>query len=376
MVQILQPREDWANFGRDIGSGLTEGYMDRTDEDTLKKAVEALPKDASPRDILNAVTSAKTYSPKAKQKLFENYLGVAEMEQLKAKEQARKDEAEKKEEKKREADETKKKEERTKVEGLVKMLPLDEVPEQQREEERKILGETLDLKQAQKLIEKSLSPKKENLTEFEKGIIHANVKEYENLAHEIPKLESDLRELKDIQKISDELGETFSTKGGWNLIKSALGVNQKAMYMENTAFPMVENILKIFNKSGVVSNNKLQLIKDKYGVSSTDNSFRRNAKIQAMKNFAQQALARGRERMNLIMRTKGNPTLLEKELQTFDQESATMADVMLDYDLDGEEVKVPELNPAEWKGRYLEDPSGRTIYSDGVRWTVDNGAKR
>lgn len=90
-----------------------------------------------------------------------------------------------------------------------------------------------------------------------------------------------------------------------------------------------------------------------------------------MKNFSEQALARARQRMNLIAKTKGNPTVAEQELQAFDQESATMADAMLDYDLAGKEVEVPGRDPSKYKGKTIRSKDGtQRLYSDGTRWII------
>lgn len=67
-----------------LGDALKSGwesYVQQHDQSALQSAVSGLPKDASPRDILDAVTAARTYSPQAKQAAIINYLGAAKQEE-------------------------------------------------------------------------------------------------------------------------------------------------------------------------------------------------------------------------------------------------------------------------------------------------------
>lgn len=96
MVQFIPARDDWANAFRNIGQGASEGYMNRTDEKSIQKAIEGLGPNPSPRDLLNALTNTKTYNNSSKQKALQNYIGVAEFEELQKKEKQKiKDEEEK-----------------------------------------------------------------------------------------------------------------------------------------------------------------------------------------------------------------------------------------------------------------------------------------
>lgn len=58
----------------DIGANFVKGYQSRSDELALKKTIERLPKDASPRDVLDAVTNTKTYSDEGKKEYTGNYI--------------------------------------------------------------------------------------------------------------------------------------------------------------------------------------------------------------------------------------------------------------------------------------------------------------
>jgi hypothetical protein len=88
MVQFIPAKDDWADAFRKMGSGVAEGYMGRTDERALQKSILGLGPNPTPRDVLNAITNTKTYTPKAKQQALSNYLGVEQFEELKRKAQA------------------------------------------------------------------------------------------------------------------------------------------------------------------------------------------------------------------------------------------------------------------------------------------------
>lgn len=83
MVQFIPARNDWADAFEELGKGVSQGYINRTDEDALKKTIGSLSPNASPRQILDAITSTRTYSPEAKQTALKNYLGVQNFEELK-----------------------------------------------------------------------------------------------------------------------------------------------------------------------------------------------------------------------------------------------------------------------------------------------------
>lgn len=88
MVQFIPAKDDWAQAFRSFGSGLTQGYMGRSDENAVRKAIIDLGPNASSRDVLNALTNVKTYNKDAKQEALKNYLGVENFEELKRKAEA------------------------------------------------------------------------------------------------------------------------------------------------------------------------------------------------------------------------------------------------------------------------------------------------
>ncbi len=88
MVTVVPKDNDWSDVFQSLGSGLSQGYMNRSDDLALQKSLQGLDPNASPRQILDAITNTKTYSPQAKQNVLKNYLGVAEFEELKRKNKA------------------------------------------------------------------------------------------------------------------------------------------------------------------------------------------------------------------------------------------------------------------------------------------------
>lgn len=88
MVTFIPAKDDWADAFRKIGSGVTQGYMNRSDENAVRKAIADLGPNASARDILSTLTNVKTYGNEAKQEALKNYLGVENFEELKRKAQA------------------------------------------------------------------------------------------------------------------------------------------------------------------------------------------------------------------------------------------------------------------------------------------------
>jgi hypothetical protein len=82
MVTVLPKEEGWSDAFRQIGSGLSEGYIGRSDENAIRKSIMDLGEKPSGRQILDALTNTKTYSNESKQQALSNYLGVERFEQL------------------------------------------------------------------------------------------------------------------------------------------------------------------------------------------------------------------------------------------------------------------------------------------------------
>ncbi len=186
MATYIPPGEE-DETGSNLGKGFWKGYRNTSDDMALKKTVENLPKDATPRQVLDAITKTPTYNPETKQQLIKNYMGVAEYEAVKKKgEEERKIEsaklaiqenkesaaifgkqaeavykgAEKTEKAAKEAKKTDT--ERESVKKIVKQLGLPE-------DQAKDLGQSLSLRAAEDLLKEKLKPAGEKkLTQAEK----------------------------------------------------------------------------------------------------------------------------------------------------------------------------------------------------------------
>lgn len=356
-MQFIPAKDDWANAFREIGGGVAKGYMNRSDENAVRKSIEDLGPNPSARQILDAITNAKTYSPQAKQQALSNYLGVEQFEELKRKSKAQEEIASAKNDiaaakEKRELN--KSAEERTNTKSIVNQLDLP--PEQ-----KEVLGDTLSQNAAESLLKEQLKPgNEEKLTPFQKKVQEKNAEEYINLTKEIPKIESTLGDIAYARQLSNELGISGAALG-------AAGLSKKSKELEGVSFTLMEPIVKIFNPSGPIAQQKLKMIQEKYVISPSDAPWTKRAKLDALERFAKQALNRANQKMALIKKYDGNPP--EAEIEKFDKESDTISDAMVDYDLIGEEVKEEGMpNPADFKGKTVTSPEGKKYYSDGMRW--------
>lgn len=369
MVTVIPGDKTWENVGSNIGQGLVQGYTNRADEMAIQKSISQLPQDASPRQILDAITNVKTYSPASKQQALKNYMGVAEFEglQKKAKEERdirtkqldiQKQKVEQKTnqlQKKEDKEVEDKRIERERVKLLVDQL---DVPEEQ----KGALGEALSLGKAEELFKEQQKLKNATTkqTPFEQKMSAKNADEYIKLTEEIPKLQNTLDDISYARKLSDELGLT-------GVATSALGLSKTGKELEAVSFTLMQPIVKMFNPSGPIAQQKLKMIQDKYVVKGTDAPWTRAAKLDALERFAGQALNRANQRKYLIEQYEGNPP--KDVLQKFDRDSDTMSDVMLDYDLQGQPATLP-MDPKEFTNKTVTGPDGKKYYSDGTRWTT------
>lgn len=85
MVQFIPAKDDWANSFREAGQQTSEAYMNRSDENSLRRALTNLGENPSARQILDVITNTKTYTNQAKQQMLSNYLGAEQFDELKRK---------------------------------------------------------------------------------------------------------------------------------------------------------------------------------------------------------------------------------------------------------------------------------------------------
>lgn len=392
MVTVIEGNNSWAEFGSNLGKGASEAYEQRADQLALQKAVESLPPNAPPQEVIKAITGAKTYNKSAQQDAIKNVVTQEEITQARAKaadakriEDARtaiqKDKAEKtvanqanavaaqerrntaleeknaqakaKIEYERNQNETKKNEERVAADRLIDQLAL---PPEQKES----LKGALPLKDAADLFKEQQKVTDEKLTPFEKALQNKNAEEYVQLTKDIPKLNSVLEDVNYAKKLADEMGVL-------GIAGSLVNLSGKGKELENVTFTMMEPIVKIFNPSGPIAQAKLKTIQDKYVVKGSDAPWTKKAKLDTIERFTKQALSRATKRMELFQKYDGNPPV--KEVEKFDTDSDTISDAMIDYDLQAEEVKLEGMPaPKSFKGKTVTSPDGQKYFSDGTRW--------
>lgn len=351
MVTVVQPQNTWSDIGERFGTGVVQGHQNRSDEMALQKSIGSLPPNASPRQILDAITNTKTYSPEAKQNVLKNYMGQAQFEETKKKAQEIQSA--------KQAEELNKlNRERENARNIVKQLKLPE-------EQKAALGESLSQSAAEDLLKAQVKGEgTEKLTPFQKKVQEKNAEDYINLTKEVPKLQNTIENIDHVEELSKTLG-AFDMN--WLGPLSGLVGTSQAKELEAASFPLIEPIVKTFNPSGPIATQKLKIIQDKYQIKATDTPPAIKGKIAALRRFAKQAYARNNERLKLYEKYDGNPPL--NIIESFDQESDTLSDAMMDYEVKGEEVDIPGLPEAKgFKGKTITSPEGEKYFSDGTRW--------
>jgi hypothetical protein len=89
MVTFIPARNEWADIFGKIGKGASEGYMQRSDENAVRKAIMDLGPNPSAKEMLSALTNTKTYNPQAKRQALSDFLGVEKFEELRRHAQAK-----------------------------------------------------------------------------------------------------------------------------------------------------------------------------------------------------------------------------------------------------------------------------------------------
>lgn len=362
MVQFIPEKDDWAQAFRSIGQGAGEGYLNHSDEMALKKSIGSLPENATPRQILDAITGTRTYKPEAKQTALKNYLGVAEFEELKRKSKAQEQIGEAKNtiaqnKEKRLAQE--KEDAQKQTEAIVNQLDL---PEEQKE----ALAGSLDKSAAEGLLRDQISKSKGDvkLSPLQKKLQTKAADSYIKIVEEIPALQDTLKNLEHVRELSNKLGFPGA---------AAFTIGSKAgTQLESEAFALLQPIIKIFNPSGPIAQKKLEQLSNLYKIKQTDFPWQREGKLNALERFAKQALARAQDKKKLYEEIDRNGGSITEELQEkINREDESLIDAMTDYEIAAQEVDIPELpKPDSFKGQTVESADGKRYYSDGTRWVI------
>lgn len=324
MVTILPKENDWSGTFEKIGSGLSEGYINRTDENTLKKAVEGLKPNASPREILDTITGAKTIRPQAKQQALKNYMGAADFEQA---ERHHKESQDILKEKNRieshksgiVQDEKNKAKELKVADGLARVAA-SELNDARKQE---ISSDLQEGKISPDVVKDLVKPAKQEVTkatEFEKGLAKGNVKKYEEAEKSIVQSQ---RNLKDLNRIK-ELDQKLRGPLGW--FQALNPFNEDAAELNALGFGVIEPIVKIFNPSGPIAQKKLEQLQKKYGINATDSSATILGKVSALERYANYSKDIAEQRIKLFKDHNGNPPI--GEIARLDEKGIGLLDQM------------------------------------------------
>lgn len=349
MVTILPAEHGWGDAAAGFGKGLAEGATNRHDEMAIQKAVSELPEGYSARQLIDTVAKVSTYGKNAKQDFTKNALGARQMDEISRAHKATEDIAKAKKIKELE------KEEKTEADRIAQIQALDVD-----DDEKKLLTENADATLVKSLLKKKLTKNTDQkLSPFEKKVQEKNAEEWIDLNKQLPVYRDTEANLQHAEQLSKKMGITGPLKG--------LVGTKDATELNAVTFPLIQPILKIFNPSGPVAVAKLKIIEGKYQIKATDFPWQVQGKIDALRRFNQQAERRAKERIKLIETYNGFPP--PAAVEKFDQESETMVDAMLDYNVDGQEVKMEGMPaPSKYKGQTLIAPDGQQVYSDGDRW--------
>ena len=173
-------------------------------------------------------------------------------------------------------------------------------------------------------------------TPFDTRIQQKQADNYIQAQEEIPKLQSTLKTIENMEKLANKL------KGPSGYLKSALGSKDAAEF-DATGLTLIEPIVKIFNPVGAIPTQKIDLIKSKFAPKASDTNRTITGKLNAIKAFTNQALERNKQRIQLINEYNGNPPL--GVVENFDKETESLIDAMDAYpisDKDKIKVKSPE----------------------------------
>ena len=356
MVQILPKETGWADAFEAVGKGVSHGYQNRADEMALQKAIGGLGENPTPRQILDAVTGTRTYSPQSKQNLFKNYLGAAEFEELQKQHKATTD----LQKEKKELEEFKKAEkDRKEKESAKTLIQSSELPEDKKQDLAAKVDEG-DL--STDAVKQLTKPAKTSATEFDKGIAKENVKIYTEAQKDLTEAD---RSLGDLARI-DELREKLA--GPFGYVKAFNPFNQDAAEINALGFGAIKPIVKIFNPSGPIAQKKLEQLEKKYGIGASDSSATIKGKTAALRRYATEAKKLAQKKIEIMTEYNGNPPL--GVLSKVDEAGQQLLNHMIETNIPGEEVKTPKggPEPSKFKGKTVKFPDGNQYYSDGEVW--------
>ena len=332
MVTILPKENDWSEAFQALGQGASQGYTNRADEMALQKAISGLGENATPRQILDAITGTRTYGPAAKQNALKNYMGVAEFEEAQRKNTSlREEEANKKLVYKNNA---------------LNLLNNSELPEEQKQRiGADIEAGKVDFSGVKELVK----PKKTVSSDFEKGLTKERVKQYTDAEKALVQSQRNLKDLKRVEDLNKELAGPL---GYFNALNP---FDEKSAELEALGFGAIEPIVKTFNPSGPIAQKKLEQLAAKYGINRFDSSAKIKGKIAALRRYAGYAQEMAQKRIELFRKHNGTPPI--GDIVSLDLEGEALIDKMendnpiepkIYYNkANGKPVKAPDIETQE-----------------------------
>lgn len=350
MVTILPKENDWSDAFANIGGGLVQGYTNRADEMALQKAVASLPENHTPRELIDAVTGAKTYNPQSKQTFFKTALRAREFEEKQkenkiAQERIRLADEEKKAEKL--AKETKEKTELESEKNDAKQLvQYSELPDEQKQQ----LIDDIDAgKATTKSVKEIVKPKKEATSPFKNALAKKHVDQYVDAEKSIIQSQRNLNDLDRLDELTNQLA------GPLGYFEAANPFSQEASELTALGFAAIEPIVKTFNPSGPIAQKKLEQLQKIFAINRFDSSATARGKTTALRRFANYAKDIAEQRIALFKEYDGSPPI--GEIARLDAKGEALIDQMSKEDptkpqifyskANGRQVKAPDLATQE-----------------------------
>lgn len=309
MATFVPGSTQWGELGQSLGQAAGAGYVKHHDDSALRKSIEALGPNPSPRDLLNAITQTKTYSNKSKQDLLKHHLGVAEFEETKRHamemENAAKLKAEATMAKKLAEQATKDKKAELEKNDAIALVNNSNLPEEQKQVLANQINEGKLSYNAAKEISKTKNEKKNTVSDFDKIVSKENAKQYIKATQDIVIAQRNLNDLNKIEKLNNDL------KGPLGMFEALNPFSEKAAELTSLGFAAIEPIVKVFNPSGPIAQKKLEQLQKLYAINATDTYGKIKGKVNALKRFATTAKDLAEKRIKLFEKYNGSPPIGE-----------------------------------------------------------------
>src|SRR5215207_83133 len=291
MVQIIPAKDDWAKAFRSIGGGVSEGYMNRADENAIQDAIQKLGPNASMKDTLAAVTGTKTYSPQSKNMAIERFVKShgLDLEDIKQDEIKRHHQA---------IENQKSSKVSTEGNDAKALINASKLPDEKKQEYAKQVDKgEISFKAVKELI------KPEKTSDFQKKLAGKNVELYTKAVEDLPKSERTIQDLSKLEELNTKLA------GPLGYFKALNPFNEDAAEMSALGFGILDTVVKMFNPVGPIAQKKLEQLQKQYAISPTDSSAKTKGKIRALKSYAERTKDIAKQRIDLFNKFDGMPPL-------------------------------------------------------------------